>query len=403
MLPANLKAEQFAGYPPEARALAVANLETFRKLPLSFLPNLLRELIDYDYKFPAERLAITKELSNLKSLSPEQMRTWLQPFSQITISSKLEDFDWVGKPTLFVEQLSAYLWSTHQLDAFRKAALDYGDRLRTAVPQEPPATPRLGIAIIGQGLESYNKPLFRNLREHGTYFERVKPDDGVSLLLSAVGERAKAHPVPYGHWYIEGGMEAAHSPLLTCVSYKALEPVRDALLRNMQVEIRRPGMGPEELRTHLAQMSPADLGMNKSGDAVLNYFQLKLLTEASGTQIFATTFVQWAAREALRRAQPLTLLARFGPRQRQRPMNEMLSNKADNPELDLIGSLIDADFGAYYNWINQQRLPGSEQSSFLIWFEGHNQALAIGPSLARGTTSTSPAGLNELLSWAVSS
>ncbi len=84
-------------------------------------------------------------------------------------------------------------------------------------------------------------------------------------------------------------------------------------------------------------------------------------------------------------------------------MNEMLSNKTENPELDLIGSLIDADFGAYYNWINQQRLPGSEQSSFLIWFEGHSQALAIGPSLARGTTSTSIAGLNELLSWTVSS
>ncbi|HLH34034.1 MAG TPA: hypothetical protein VKX41_05125 [Alloacidobacterium sp.] len=403
MLPANLKAEQFAGYPPEARALAVSNLETFRKLPLSFLPNLLRELIDYDYKFPAERLAISKELSNLKSLSPEQMQAWFQPFSQIAISSKLENFNWVGEPVLFVEQLSAYLWSTHQLDAFRKAALEYGDRLRTAVPPEPPAMPRLGIAIIGQGVESYSKPLFRNLREHGTYFERVKPDDGVSLLLNAAAERAKAHPVPYGHWYIEGGVEAAHSPLLTCVSYKALEPVRDALLRDMQAEIRHPGMGPEQLRTHLAQMSPADLGMNKSGDVVLNYFQLKLLTEASGTQIFATTFVQWAAREALRRAQPLTLLARFGPRQRQRPMNEMLSNKTENPELDLIGSLIDADFGAYYNWINQQRLPGSEQSSFLIWFEGHSQALAIGPSLARGTTSTSIAGLNELLSWTVSS
>jgi hypothetical protein len=28
--------------------------------------------------------------------------------------------------------------------------------------------------------------------------------------------------------------------------------------------------------------------------------------------------------------------------------------------------LIDADMGAYYNWLNQQRLPGVEQSSFLV-------------------------------------
>jgi len=399
MLPRDLKAEQFSGYPPEGRKLAVSSIGTLQQLPLSFLPNLLREVIDYDFKFPAERAEVSRELAELNSLSPAQLKEWFQSFSQFQLSAKLENFDWVGQPGQFVEQLSAYLWSTHQLDAFRKAAIEYGDRMHSAAPPQPPPVHRLGIAVIGQGVASYDAPLFRNLRPHGTYFSRVKPDNGVELLLNAVEARAKAHPVPYGHWYIEGGQQAEHSPLLTCVSYQALEPVRTALLRNMQAQIRRPGMGPEELRTHLAQLSPADLGMDKSGDAVLNYFQLKVFTEASGTQIFSTTFAQWTAREALRRAQPLTALVRFGPRQRQRPMNDLLSNNI-TPELDPLGSLVDADMGAYYNWINQQRLPMSEQSSFLIWFEGHNQALAIGPSLARGTASNSAADLGELLSWA---
>lgn len=65
-------------------------------------------------------------------------------------------------------------------------------------------------------------------------------------------------------------------------------------------------------------------------------------------------------------------------------MNDLLSNNI-NPEFDLVGSLMDADMGAYYNWINQQRLPGAERSSFLVWFEGHGQALVVSPSLARGT------------------
>lgn len=400
MLPRDLKAEQLSAYPPEARALALAHLTTLQQLPLSFLPNLLREIIDYDYRFPAERATLDKELGNLSSLSPEQMKEWFQAFSQLTLSSKLEDFNWVNQPAQFVEQLSAYLWSTHQLDAFRKAALEYGDRLRAASPPEKPVMPRLGIAIIGQGLASYDAPLFRNLRAHGTYFERVKPDNGVEILLKGVAARAKAHPVPYGHWYIEGGQGVDHDPSLTFVSYQALEPVRAALLRNMQGDIKRPGMGPEELRTHMAELTPVDLGMDKSGDEALNRFQVKVLTEGSGTQIFATTFAQWAAREALRRAQPLTMLVRFGPRQRQRPMNELISNDKSSVELDLTGSLVDADMGAYYNWINQQRLTGAGQSSFLVWFEGHSQALAIGPSLARGTASNSPADLGELLSWA---
>ena len=88
-------------------------------------------------------------------------------------------------------------------------------------------------------------------------------------MLNAVAARAKAHPVPYGHWYVDGGQPADHSPSLTCVSYQALEPVRAALLRKMQAEIQRPGMGPEELRTHMARLSPADLGMDEAGDPVL--------------------------------------------------------------------------------------------------------------------------------------
>jgi len=102
----------------------------------------------------------------------------------------------------------------------------------------------------------------------------------------------------------------------------------------------------------------------------------------------------------LRRAQPITLLVRFAPRQRQRPMNEMLSADAKVPTgLDFVGSLIDGDFAAYYNWLNQQRLPGADRSSFLVWFEGHNQALAIGPSTPRGTESASVADLRQVLAW----
>jgi hypothetical protein len=122
-----------------------------------------------------------------------------------------------------------------------------------------------------------------------------------------------------------------------------------------------------------------------------------MLTEGSGTQIFSTTFAQWTAREALRRAQPLTLLVRFARRQRQRPMNELLAATAESAELDPVGSLVDADMGAYYNWLNQQRLPGANQSSFLVWFEGHSQALAIGPATPRGTTSGSAIELGQIL------
>jgi hypothetical protein len=404
MQPRDLNAEHFKSYPPEARRLAIESLEILRPLPLSFLPSLLREVADYDFKFPIERKTLEKELAVLGSLPAAQRESWFREFAQIQISSQLERSDWAGAPAQFVEQLSAYLWTTHQLDAFRSAATAYADRLQKAAPPAAPQVPRVGITIIGEGVGSYDGALFRRLRAHGAYFSRIKAENGLKLLLDAVTQRAKAHPSPYAHWYIDGGQELDHdASSLTAVSYNSLQSVRAALLRKMQAEIDRPGMGPEALRTTLAQLAPRDLGFDARGDAVLERFQLKLLTEGSGTQIFSTTFVQWTAREALRRAQPLTLLVRFAPRQRQKPMNELLApgQSQAEAEVDPTGSLVDADMGAYYNWLNQQRLAGAEQSSFLAWFEGHNQALAIGPGVPRGTESDRESDVRELLSWVI--
>jgi hypothetical protein len=266
MLPRDLKAEQFVGYPPQARELAVGHLHALQQLPLSFLPSLLREVIDYDFKFPAERVGIDRELANLSGFSPAQVTDWFQGFSQLSLSPQLERLDWINQPGQFVEQLSAYLWTTHQLDTFRKAAIAYGERLRSAAPPEAIPVRRLGIAVIGQGVASYDAPLFRNLRRQGVYFSRVKPDNGLSLLLNAAAARAKAHPLPYGHWYVDGGESVDHSPLLTSVSYQGLGSVREALLRNIQTELQRPGMGPEQLRTHLAQILPSAHGGFRNSD-----------------------------------------------------------------------------------------------------------------------------------------
>jgi len=397
MLPRDLKPEQFSGYPPEARKLVVHYIAALQRLPLSFLPSLLREAVEYDYKFPPERRALERELANLNSLPAEQLKDWLQGFAQIHLSAALENFDWINAPAQFVEQLSSHLWTTHQLDAFRTAAIAYADRLRAAVPPELPSAPRLGITVVGQGVASYDGLLFRKLRAHGAYYSRVNPENGLRVLLDAVAARAKAHPAPYAHWYIDGGQQAEHDAAVTTVSYGTLEPARAALLGKMRADIERPGMGPEALRTRLAQLRPSDLGFAQ-GEEVLDRFRIKMLTEGSGTQIFSTTFAQWTAREALRRAQPLTLLVRFAPRQRQRPMNELLAATTETAEIDPVGSLVDADMGAYYNWLNQQRLPGANQSSFLVWFEGHSQAVAIGPATPRGTTSTSAVDLGEILS-----
>jgi hypothetical protein len=136
--------------------------------------------------------------------------------------------------------------------------------------------------------------------------------------------------------------------------------------------------GPEQLRTSLAQMHPRAYTELHDEDQIVQNFVLRLYTEGSGTQVFSTTFVQWAGREILRRARPQTLVLRFRPRQLERPIDELLVADHPKPSNDPSGSLMDADMGAYYTWINLQRLPGADASRFVVCFENGSKALAVG-------------------------
>lgn len=398
MLPRQLVAENFAGYPAEAKRLASNQVGLLRQLPLAFVPLLLRELIVYDWKFPAERKNIDRQFAYLTSLSPGQLAKEMEPFSQLQLAASLEKTDWVNSPSTFSEQLTAHLWNTHQIDLFRKAAIVYVGNSSAMLPDEPLPTHRLGIIIIGRGVANNEYRLFRKLRPQGTYFTHVRHENGLAVLTSLVARRAASYPTPYSHWYIDGGASVAKPEGVTLVSYAALSTVRGTLQSRMRKNFEASVFDPEAFRTKLAQTRPEEVGFADTADeSVLNRFQLSLLTEGSGTQVFATTFVQWAAREALRRAQPLTLLARFAPRQRENSMNELLAETQRRPDLDAAGSLVDADMGAYYTWLNQQRLPGAAQSRFLVWFEDHQEAVAIGPALERGRQYDDPVELLDVV------
>ena len=62
------------------------------------------------------------------SLSPDQIRESMARFTQMRLSPDLEHVDWVNAPVHFSEQLTAHLWATHQIDAFRSASIEYVQR-----------------------------------------------------------------------------------------------------------------------------------------------------------------------------------------------------------------------------------------------------------------------------------
>jgi hypothetical protein len=402
MQPAELATEHFATYPPLAREVAVRNLEILRQLPLAFVPLLLAEVIAYDSKFPAERREVDAQFAFMGALSPQRRKEVMARFERLILSRALEEVDWVRHPGEFSERLSAHLWTTSQVADFRTAAVEFLDTVRAAIPPPEPLIPRLSVVVLGQGVTESSYPLFRKLRRQGTYFTQVNPANGLRRLMQQAAARAEKHPIPFAHWYIDGGAPASPQPAgVEVLAYRQLDPVRDAVVAKMRSLIRA-GAGTEARGSALMQLTPEDVGLKGEGQArVLNHFKVTVLAEGSGVQFFSTTFVQWAAREVLRRAQPVTLLARFAPRLTERSMNETLMGVGSSPVFDPQGALVDADMAAYYTWLNQMRLTGADQSAFLVWFEDHSEALVISPSSARGVESNARVDLNQLLDQAL--
>ena len=395
MLPTELRAEHFKGYPEIARGVLISHLPLLRQLPVPFASLLLREFISYDWKFPVERAELDSDLVFLSALPPAPFANLMKPFQLISMAASLQTGEWVTNPISFSEKLSSQLWKTKQIDEFRTAAVRYMDERTAATPKRNLPLPRLVVVLVGQGSKQREAALFRRLRPHGVFFENTKGD--IEGVLRRLAQRAADAPEPFAHWYLDGGATKAQSlPGVTCLSYDALRKPRAIVQKEMLASFEKR-TGSEAMRSQWAQKRAEDVGLPGSGEkGVLGRFALSILTEGSGTQIYSTTFVQWAAREALRRAQPLTLLARFTPRQRERPMQELLLEAQSQPELDPEGSLLDADMGAYYTWLNAKRLTGADRMQFVAWSEGHGQAVAIGPSMPHGASSKKPIDVGEL-------
>jgi len=401
MLPSQITAESFASYPPEAHALAVRNVGVIRELPLVFAALLLRETSTYDWRFPAERRLVDRQFTFLQSVAPEDRVRLLSGFATIRLPRNLEKINWIASPQTFLDGLTSNLWATAQVGALRQAADRYEAAWRRAVPEVPPAVPRLYIVAFRRDVRAANYTLFRRLRPEGVFFPTVTGTDGWPMLLQAAAVRAARHPQEFAHWYVDGDSpDPAADRRLTRVSWADAGTIREAVLKRIQTVINSGHGGPEQMRTLMAEATPENLHLRSgSANEVLERFKISVLADGSGTQIFSTTFVQWTAREALRRAEPITLLLRFTPRQQQLPMNELLTAGSDRNGPDPAGSLMDADMGAFYTWIDQQRLSGADRSCFLVWSEAAGQAVAVGPSMPRGSVAGNTPNMRQILSY----
>jgi hypothetical protein len=131
------------------------------------------------------------------------------------------------------------------------------------------------------------------------------------------------------------------------------------------------------------KIAPDPAALLYSAD-ILQAFVRDVFLTGNGTLFVNNTFVEWAAVQALRRAQPRMLVTRFGVRHKFRPFSSMLlfsqPRASDQSPLveDPAGSFVDVEQLAYYVWLNAEKGPAyRNRTLYLFLAEGVDELLAI--------------------------
>lgn len=376
-------------------------MRLLESLPVPLAAVMMQQMVRADRLFPVERNSLDRTLKRFVPPRTPSAEQSLQAFAALKLSSDLQRLDWRTDPAGFVEKMTAELWSTGQIESFRDAAKLLATPVAAEELEEAKPVSRFTVVVLDRRLRAAESMpvLFRKLRPYGTFFPHANDDRGMATLERWLAARSAANPQAYAHWRVSGEIwNVPSSDPVVSFSYNSLNTARLKVLAlfNSMRHTAATG-GPEGLRQTLLHLTPEQIGFSSTGDPVLQTFAKDIFTEGSGTQLYATTFVQWTIREALRRAQPATVLAHFTPRIQATSMDWYLSHFDVEPAFDNAASLMDAEMGTYLSYLNLMRLPQSEQSNFLVWHEGYGQALLIGSGMPQQTQSNSTMTLEKIL------
>jgi hypothetical protein len=188
------------------------------------------------------------------------------------------------------------------------------------------------------------------------------------------------------------------------LSYDRLRGYRDDLTRTLNRKIQSGVESPQAFAAYARslQIVPAAGALLQSPDVLVAFLRDVLLT-GNGTLLMNNTFVEWAAIQALRRAQPRVLVTRFGVRDRLKPFSSMVMfsqpRAADRIAVspDPAGSFIDVEQLCYYVWLNAEKSPAyRSRTLYLFLAEDVDEMLAIRGDASATAPPASPVRLSDV-------
>jgi hypothetical protein len=269
----------------------------------------------------------------------------------------------------------------------------------------PEGAPRRVVVILyGEGIALQRDKLWARLRGLGTRvplrLEGATASAPFLRALFAAGPSGILFPSSLGPgdaWILEAGdslhaLCEAQTTGATGLSYARLRTYRETLARSLYKKVLEGVSGPQELAAYVRELDLAPPeGALLHSDLVVRAFVRDVLLGGNGTLLVNNTFVEWSAVQALKRAQPRLLVARFGVRDKMKPFSSLLLFSSPRPTdqvpslEDPLGSFVDVEQLSYYVWLSAEKSAAYRgKTLYLLLAEGVDEMLAIRPDAPVG-------------------
>jgi hypothetical protein len=433
----------------EAAALAKDHAEVMQRLPATVHAFILVEMQKWPTLFTAERRyqrALLEHLTNVAIGELPRLSAGVAKIEAEAALTRIGERD----PARFQDLAQAALRKQSLVPAWRREIdlfFQQVDPLLEARLYPPDAPRRLVVQLYSRDIAVQPEKLWARLRARGTRIpltlEGVNNRDGYLRTLFGVRDgdqqaslfgrlQGDATFAPTDRWIVESHAAlhdlvlqapdseprlpavarsakagaASREPRtatasLTGLSYERLLPYRDVLMRALFSKIQSGVESPQAFAAYARSLTVApEPGALPNPDAIVQAFVRDVLLTGNGTLFVNNTFVEWAAVQALRRAQPRLLVARYGVRDKLKPFSSLLlfSQPRTSDQIpfieDPLGSFIDVEQLSYYVWLQAEKSAAYRgKTLYLFLAESQDELLAI-RSDASGPPASPPAAVS---------
>ncbi len=376
-----------------------------KRLPLTFLPFVNQQLREWEFLFPNEQRSTERLIVYVDSLSHGESAQFFREV--VRIEGEMDVRRWQFSTEEQTIQNASELARSLQFQQWRQAVqavYDAVDRHAIQTGAEPVKQRNRAIVLdIPPSLTVEEPEAWRHwhgmgrrvkLRPLASSSSQSVMDGALTGLFAHVAQAGGASNLrdgfpqesPAESWVIDGARSLADA----CLAYvPSAAPSRAILLSYARLDAYRENFSREMNSMH-KNLSDADAVYDHlrkvdvtpwcppeiAADPAVREFVRALYLSGNGAVIFGNSFVEWAASEALRRARPRFLAARFSVRSKPKPFTGVAV--FENPDQvnplppveDIPGSAVDAEILASYVWLSAIRYEEYKQSTVCVCIAG---------------------------------